>query len=355
MLLLLAGLVPHLGHAAAGSWLATKSRGQVAGAVVVVAAAVAIPVLAFAWNAPGDPSAAPPTPSAPASPAPAPSTAPPAPPTDDDRDNDDSQQEPAEDPTTSPTGSVTVAPPEQEPPQVPILPPSDPADEPADTPGAGVTDEPTEDPAEEPTEEPTEDPTEEPTEEPAPGPPAIDPFPATTYRVMPEITGTGVPDATVEILGALDQVIATTAVTANGTWSVVPESIPVAEGATFDARQIVDGEESELSTSDPVDLLAPQITNISEGDDVPLETWDVNGNGDLDDILITAVGDSGWGMQFRRNGEISSLVHEATGSPMTFVSSPQVIGESTMSVRYVDMGAGAEGAWYSVTFQVVQP
>ncbi|QOR69736.1 sigma-70 family RNA polymerase sigma factor [Ruania alkalisoli] len=335
LLLAMAGAVPHLGHPAKGGLTLGKSRGRwIAGAAVVAAAAVIVVPSVVTDSTP--PARTAPSPVVTADPSPSPDDTAATPDGDPSTPStpaepDEPDPTPADEPTGAPTSDRTALPPVNSPA------PAQPSPTPEEAPS------PEEPAAPEETVEPLE-------------PPTLVAFSSSSYHTIPELTGSGVPGATVEVLDALGTVVAITTVGPDGTWSALPSGVPAGDGLTFSARQIDGEQESEpTSASAPVDFLAPEITSISAGDEVPLENTDVNNNGEIDDIIVTTVADSGWGIQFRRNGALATTVHEATGSPTNFISSPQYVGQSTLEIRYVDLDSGAEGAWYSVTFQVVDP
>ncbi|UFU05502.1 sigma-70 family RNA polymerase sigma factor [Ruania halotolerans] len=336
--LILAGVVPNLALPAKGPLHVSRPRGKaiVAAAVVAVLLTILIPAIATDQSPPprNPPAAVAPSQDAPTT------------------DADSS----AGAGTGSDTGrgSIQGTGPLPEDPTAGQPEPDDPAD--------GATTEPV---APQPPRTTTPDSSPEPDTTPSPeptdssvelDPPTITAFNAAAYHVIPLLEGTGVPGADVELVDGQGAVVATAVVGADGTWSALPEDVPAGDGITFRARHVDGDQVSALSeASGPVDFLAPLITSIDEGDEVPLENSDVNSNGELDDVIVTIVADAGHGIQFRNNGALATAVHEATGSPTNFVSSPQAVGPSTLEIRYVDLDSGAEGAWNSVSFQVIDP
>ena len=173
-------------------------------------------------------------------------------------------------PTAAPSPKPTVTPtpePTVEPTTVPtVAPTSEPSVEPTVEPTVEPPPEPTPSPTATPTPEPTVTPTAEPTPTPTPDP-TSEPVPEVAELVvntadhdgvlLPRVSGTGQPGATIEILSA-NVVVANGTVDDQGDWDIVIKDIMLPAGQnslTFTARQIARSADGTPVTSAPVDIV----------------------------------------------------------------------------------------------------
>lgn len=191
---------------------------------------------------------------------------------------------------------------------------------------------------------PTPDPTPTQTQTPSPTiPPAVLARPAIVSSVdrglfLPLLSGTGVPGATVHLLGdGIEVAVAT--VDAAGTWSVTPEAVPGPKGTVqFTAYQTLNALTSATTAQTaPIQLQTPTIISLHTVQGVR---------------QITFEGPAGSLVEAVLDGKPTGNYHPMNGQPVTRDLPSLGSGTHTIGLRFVDPAKGLHGATITATIEV---
>lgn len=165
-----------------------------------------------------------------------------------------------------------------------------------------------------------------------------DVLPDTT--VPPMITGTGTPGAAVEIVDETGRVIATTAVDADGTFTVRLDFESVHQGISISMRHT--SPTGEQTVSEPTGRVYFAVPGLAEDSDGVISRTDSDDDGRNDDLSLDVRGVAGSTVSVSLDGNPASTVL-LTG-PSAIVSFLDTRpGIHRITLRYVDPATGALG------------
>ncbi|CAN7210978.1 sigma-70 family RNA polymerase sigma factor [Microbacterium foliorum] len=162
-----------------------------------------------------------------------------------------------------------------------------------------------------------------------------------TTAVPPVITGTGTPGAAVEIVDETGRVIATTVVTADGTFSVRPDIEFLHQGISISMRQTspTTGEQTASEPTGPVYFPVPGLGEDSDG---VISRTDSDGDGRRDDLALDVRGNAGSTASVSVDGgPASTVVLTGASTIVSFVDIRP--GLHRVTLRYVDPATGTFG------------